>query len=103
MKTNFRTAYNNKTGNWHIFMLVALLLFLPLAQADHLVEHDSLLSDIHCQICHSAIDLDGDALPGSKVFYINKPNILFNVTPKVSHYQFNQSVLRPIRAPPINH
>jgi hypothetical protein len=103
MKTNLRTAYINKTGYWHMLMLVALLLFLPLAQADHLIEHDSLPSHIHCQICHSAIDLDGDALPGSKVSYINKSSTLSDITPKASHYQFNQSIQRPIRGPPINH
>ncbi|NQZ08846.1 MAG: hypothetical protein HRT35_16945 [Algicola sp.] len=103
MNTKPRTENNNKMGYWHILMLVALLLFLPLAQAIHQVGHDSLPSDIHCQICHSAIDLDGDNLPGSKVAFINNLGTVTEVTAKASHYQFNQSVQRPIRAPPINH
>jgi predicted nucleic acid-binding Zn ribbon protein len=45
-----------------IFMLVSLLLFLPIAQADHLLQHDSLPSDVHCLVCHSAMDIDGACL-----------------------------------------
>ncbi len=82
-----------------IFMLVALL-FLPFAQAQHNDEHDLLDFDFHCQICHSALDIDGDniAVKPQAVTLQNLYNPLVITTPYLPSN--NNKAAYTTRAPP---
>jgi hypothetical protein len=100
MNTNFRSNKNHNSSYRHIFMLVALLLFLPFVQAEHNNQHDLLDFDFHCQICHSGIDIDGDNIAVSpKAFTpLDFYNPLLNTSPHLA--DDNNKASYTTRAPP---
>lgn len=83
-----------------ILLLAALLLFLPLAQAEHFEQHHSLADDIHCQIVHSTTDIDD-----FKNTLVTKA-ACDAIESQAPHYFFNyhstSTAPGNIRAPPTN-
>ncbi|OUS23856.1 hypothetical protein A9Q98_14480 [Thalassotalea sp. 42_200_T64] len=50
-------SYPRKSNIWSAITIVAVLLFMPVAKSQHLLQHDSIAEEIHCQVClSSAID-----------------------------------------------
>lgn len=98
---NLNLAQTQPRRYWHVLMLVSLLLFLPLAQAIHLDGHDLQLADIHCQICHSSIDIDTDT-PKAKATIVVNNATEYLVHIRQSSYQFTHATHSAIRAPPFN-
>ncbi|KGJ99283.1 hypothetical protein [Thalassotalea sp. ND16A] len=49
--------YPHKSNIWSAITIVAVLLFMPVAKSQHLLQHDSIAEELHCQVClSSAID-----------------------------------------------
>lgn len=99
MKINMRPNNKQNIGIRQLLLLVGLLLFLPIAQAQHLSTHDFTVSDIQCQICHSKVDIDGD-IPDPKI----KISIEFDTDKAISPDHLSASNRfyshTAIRAPP---
>ncbi|WOH37164.1 hypothetical protein RI844_17630 [Thalassotalea fonticola] len=57
-------------------VIVAILLFAPLAKSTHLAEHDFSIDDVHCHICLAKVMDDDD--------YINSDGI------RIENHYFSQ-------------
>lgn len=82
-----------------MLLLVALLLFLPIAQAQHLLTHSLNISDIECQVCHSHVDIEGEKPQNRQLMTLTPASFSVTVSlpeklPTTTHYH------TAIRAPP---
>ncbi len=101
MKTLIRfPEHRQQQTLWQTLLLIGLLLFLPLAQADHFEQHHNLPHDTHCQLYHATSDIDD--LHGNLASIFVNNAIEWSTPHYQSTYQFSHHTLANIRAPPVN-
>jgi len=102
MKAKRSQGHTSKRHYQNIFVLIAALLFFPIAQAAHISQHQGITGDFDCQICHTNTDIEGNAAGKTSLFTLqNTPldpvNVRFELTPnsQIGHHF-------AIRAPPVH-
>jgi hypothetical protein len=84
-----------------VLLLISLLLFLPLTQAEHLNQHQNISHDVQCELYHSIGEHDD--FNGQLDAPIANNAIELPYKPQLSAYHFCLTTLANIRAPPLNH
>ncbi len=99
MKLMMRPTYQVKTKARQLMLLIGLLLFLPIAQAQHLSTHDFSVGEINCLVCHANIDIAGN-IPEELAQLDFDSAKEMPLTSVKSNIQHSYSHHKAIRAPP---
>lgn len=104
MSTVSSLGHTIQRQNRNFLVVVALLLFLPFAQAAHQIshsnQHDILISEVECKPCQININLDDIIVSHAYTFEIKrKANEIHHALPFTSKSNQNSELLS-IRGPP---
>ncbi|MEW6998234.1 hypothetical protein AADZ86_11060 [Colwelliaceae bacterium BS250] len=89
----------NKHKLFALWAIVALLLLMPIAKAQHLAEHDLFVDEIHCKTCCSAA-YTGLANLSTPLIVDVSPQLHSSVSPYISEAIQIESPCYHSRAPP---
>ena len=89
----------NKHQLFALWAMVALLLLMPIAKAQHLAEHDLFVDEIHCKTCCSPA-YTGLANLSSAIIVEISPQLHASVTPYLAETTQIELPYYHSRAPP---